>query len=136
MSSNSSRWKGMPSISAFSSVRPSFWWYQSIEPEKSFEPDFVTTLNAAPDMLPYSAGAPSPSTWTSSMIAAFNHQYELPVSDEVVSRPSMRQEFDAVLEPKADIDVLPSDSALIPGDTATRSQKLRSVGRSSMKSAV
>ena len=86
-SSNSSRWNGMPSISAFSSVRPSFMWYQSTVPAKSFVPDLVTMLIAAPDMLPYSAGAPIPSTCTSSMIAGFVHQNARPVSEEVVSRP-------------------------------------------------
>ena len=111
-------------------------WYQSTVPWNSFVPDLVTMLIAAPDMLPYSAGAPIPSTCTSSMIAGFVHQNARPVSEDVVSRPSMRQEFEATLEPKAVSEVLPSEAWLMPGDTATRSQKFRSVGRSSMKSAV
>jgi len=45
-------------------------WYQTLTPPlKSLVPDLVTMFMAAPDMLPYWAGAPIASTWTSSMVS-------------------------------------------------------------------
>jgi hypothetical protein len=72
-------------------------------------------------MLPNSAGAPTPSTCTSSMVSGLiAHQAE-PVSGAEVSSPSTCQAFDCMLEPKAICRSLPSLDWETPGDTAIRS---------------
>ena len=107
----------------------------SNEPANSLAPDLVTTLIAAPVMLPYSAVAPTPSTCTSSIVSGLMYHQARPVSGPVTFRPSTFQLFELVPEPKAESWLVNSVPPETPGVTATMSQKLRRVGMSSMNSA-
>ena len=126
----------MPKLVALSLVNESSWYQTLALPLRSLVPDLVTTFIAAPDMLPYWAGAPMASTWTSSTVSGLGHQKAWPLSLRVLFWPSMLQEFEAVLEPKADnFQASFVCCWTTPGETAIMSQKLRVVGRSSMNSA-
>lgn len=97
---------------ALSPVSESPWYQMLTPPWKSLVPDLVTTFMAAPDMLPYWAGAPIASTWTSSMVSGLGHQKDWPLSLRVLFEPSMLQEFDAVLEARKSFSY---PSAAFPG---------------------
>ena len=125
----------MPSISTPVSVSSSNCRKLLKVPAKLLPPDLVTTLIAAPVMLPYSAEAPMPSTWISPMVSGLMYHQARPVSGPVTFSPSTLQLFELVLEPYAESWLLNSVPPLIPGVTATMSQKLLRVGMSSMNSA-
>ena len=81
-------------------------------------------------------GAPTPRTWTSSMVSGLMYHQAPPVSGagdvQAVDVPAVRARCPSRTPTGWMVhSVLP----LMPGETATMSQKLRRVGRSSMNSA-
>src|SRR5262249_46932184 len=103
----------------------------------AFVPDFVTTLMMPPIALPYSADAPSDTSWISSTISGSTTAPPRLKEEMLVSPPSTSILFSSADPPTNDIYMLrPEGSSLVtPGEALIKSKTLlRRVGVSSYSS--